>query len=201
MLGVHRIRGGSMRTIRSVHFGAGIALFLAANTSLTNAADVTLADLDGAVIVATTVHDRVVVVNGTRLPNRLVQERKITIGPGPTLQNTIIDTVSSERGTTVGQISGTFTINKPMEIGSLGGGHGVYIFANGTLTFLRTHQSGGFKGEIAFHRSSAGLTCSIRWHFVRENGTGEVEMSPYSGGSWKLVSSKQISSSCRVTRR
>jgi hypothetical protein len=190
-----------MRTIRSVHFGTGIALFFAANASLTCAADVTLADLDGAVIEATTVHDQVGVLNGTRLPNRLVQDRKITIGPGPTLQNTIVDTISSERGTRVRQISGTFTINKPMEIGSYGGGHGVYIFANGSLTFLRTHQSGGFKSEITFHRSSAGLTCSIGWGFARENGTGEVEISAAIGGSWKLVSSKQISSSCRVTRR
>jgi hypothetical protein len=190
-----------MRTIRSVHFGAGIALFFATNTSLTYAADVTLADLDGAIIETTSIHDQVGVLNGMRSPNRLAEERKITIGPGPTLQNAITDTISSERGTKVVQFSGAFTINKPREIGSHGGGHGVYLFANGTLTFLRTLRSGGFKSEITFHRSSAGLTCSIRSPFARENGTGEVEMSAASGGSWKLVSSKQISSSCRVTRR
>jgi hypothetical protein len=190
-----------MRTIQSVHFGIGIALFFAANTSLTYAADVTLADLDGAIIETTSIHDQVGLLNGMRSPNRLAEQRQITIGPGATLQNAITDTISSERGTKVVQFSGTFTINKPREIGSHGGGHGVYLFANGTLTFLRTLQSGGFKSEITFHRSGAGLTCSIRSPFARENGTGEVEMSAASGGSWKLVSSKQISSTCRVTRR
>jgi hypothetical protein len=190
-----------MRTIRSVHFDTGIALIFAANTSLTYAADVTLADLDGAVIETATVHDQVGILNGMRSPNRLVENRKITIGPGPTLQNAITNTISSERGTKVVQFSGTFTINKAREIAPHGGGHGIYIFANGTPTFLRTLQSGGFKSEITFHRSSAGLTCSIRSPFARENGTGKVEMAAARGGTWKLVSSSQISSSCGVTRR
>jgi hypothetical protein len=162
---------------------------------------ITLADIDGASIETTVVYDQVGRKDGAVMSSRLRDDRKITIGPGDTLQHSIVHTVTGPRGTRVFPTpSGTFTLNKPREVHSLGEGHAIWVFANGTLTFLRTYRSGGYKTEITFHRNSAGLTCSIRSPFARENGTGDIEMTSLAGGTWQLISSRVLSTSCRVAK-
>ena len=165
---------------------------------------VTLADLDGVTIETTMVYEQVGRKNGTVIATRLQDDRRITVGPADTLQSSTVHTVTGPWGTKVFPTSGsgsTFTLNKPKQISGLGGGDAVWIFANGTLTFLRTYRSGGFKTEIIFRRGGSGLTCNIRSPFARENGTGAIEMTSLGGGTWELISSRVLSSSCRVTKR
>jgi hypothetical protein len=165
------------------------------------AAGITVADLDGAVIEATIVYEmRGHRPGGEIVPYRLQQDRKITIGPGDALQNSTVDTYTWPWGTRVQNGSGAFTINKPREVQSHGGGSGVWLFSNGILAFLRTYHSGGYKIEISFGRGASGLSCHYRSPFARENGVGSIEMGRSGGRPWQVISAKQVSSSCHVAR-
>jgi hypothetical protein len=166
------------------------------------AAGVTLADLEGALVETSVVYDRTGRWGDRVVSGSLRDDRKITIGPGGSLQNTVVHTMSGPGGTSVRQESGSFTISKPKQVQNLGGGDAVWIFENGTLTLLRTYRSGAYKTEIVFTRGTTGIACKVRAPFARENGTGSVEMtSAVNGQSWQVISAKQISSSCRVTKR
>jgi hypothetical protein len=168
------------------------------------AAGVTLADLEGAVIETSVVYDRTVRLRDQGvIPSRLQHDRKITIGPGGNLHNTLVHTISTPRGPVVRQESGSVTIGKAKQIQTLGGGgDAVWIFENGTLTLLRTYRSGAYKMEIVFTRSATGISCKARAPWARENGTGSIEMaSAGDGKNFEVISARQISSSCRVTKR
>jgi hypothetical protein len=191
-----------MHSLKHLAFISVIVLLAAAeHASSAKAQAITLPELDGAKIETTVVVDRTGRWNGEMVAGPLQTDRKITIDPGETLQATTILTATGPRGTATRQGTDTFTINKPREVQGLGGGSAVWIFAKGTLTFLRTYRSGAFKTEIAFHRSSAGLTCSIRSPFARENGNGEIEMNSLAGGTWQVISARTVSSGRRVTKR
>jgi hypothetical protein len=139
--------------------------------------------------------------NGMTDSNRMRIDHVITIGPGDTLQDTTETTITGAAGTKALHSSGTFTINKPREVHNFGGGHAIWIFADGQLTLLRTFISGGRKTEITFRRTNAGLSCNIRAPDARENGTGDIALGGYSGQAYQIISSRQASASCRVTKR
>jgi hypothetical protein len=98
--------------------------------------------------------------------------------------------------------SGSFTLDEAKELPSSLGGEGVWRFEDGSLSFIRTFPSGAYRVTFAFTRGSAGLTCAVNETFARENGQGEIRIrSPFAGGEVTLVSTKQLSSSCTVTKK
>jgi hypothetical protein len=168
------------------------------------AAGVTLADLEGAVIETSVVYDRTIRLQDQGvIPSRLQHDRAITIGPGGNLHSTLVHNISTPRGPVFRQESGSATISKPKQIQSLGGGgDAIWIFENGTLTLLRTYRFGAYKMEIVFTRGPTGISCKARAPWARENGTGSIEMaSAGNGQNFEVISARQISSSCRVTKR
>jgi hypothetical protein len=190
-----------MKALHHLIFIAWICLSPVVATSA-RAGSVTLADLDGAVIETSVVYDRTGRWGNRVVSGTLRDDRKIAVGPGESLQNTIVHTMSGPSGTSVRQESGSYAINKPRQTQSLGGGEAVWVFENGTLTLLRTYRSGGYKTEIVFTRGATGIVCKVRAPFARENGTGSIEMtSAVNGQSWQVISARQISSSCCVTKR
>ena len=91
-------------------------------------------------------------------------------------------------------------LERTRELGSMGGGHGVVVFGDGTLTFLRTLKGGALKRDVAFTRGAQGLACIATEAFVRESGVGAIFFdSSIDGVPMIVVSAKQISSTCRVT--
>lgn len=167
------------------------------------AAGVTLADLEGAVIETSVTYDRAGRLGDQVISGSLQHDRTITIGPGGNLRNTLVHTMSTPRGSVVRQESGSATIGKPKQIQSLvGGGDAVWIFENGTLTLLRTYRSGAYKMEIVFTRGTTGISCKVRAPYARENGTGGIDIASAGNGQrFQLTSARQVSSSCRVTKR
>jgi hypothetical protein len=128
-------------------------------------------------------------------------DRQLIIGPGNTLRDTVTRTAEGSFGTKVQHGSGSsFTLGQPVQMSNFGGGHLVYLFSNGTLVLLRTYNAGGQKLEIAFTRGPSGLYCRIRAPFAREKG-GDVEFTGTFGGHLEHWTQKQISSSCRVSKR
>jgi len=108
-------------------------------------------------------------------------------------------------GTSTAQpFGGTVTLGKAGAVTNLGGGHHVWFFERGRLTLLRTYRAGGYKIEIAFTRREDELNCTVRAPFVREIGASSIELESIMGAgraNIKILSSKQISSSCKVASR
>src|SRR5204862_5697975 len=99
----------------------------------------------------------------------------INIGPGDAVQATVRNTI----GNRTRSHSWSSTVAQVKETRSRGGGHTVWAFMNGSLTFLRTFESGGRMINIKFSGGSAGLTCTINAPFAREVGAGPIrQVSP-----------------------
>jgi hypothetical protein len=125
-----------------------------------------------------------------------------TVESENTIKLTVRTTTHSRRGTRrEAPRSATFTLDEAREIPSRGGGEGVWTFADGTLTSIRTFKSGARRVSFAFARGADGLTCAASFAFAREDGSGPVRLRSRSGDrDVVIVSAKQVSSTCRVTR-
>jgi hypothetical protein len=163
---------------------------------------VTFADLQGATIEASVVHHQVRRRDGQVVSGETRQTWRTVIGPGDTIHSTSSNTAYGPRGSrSSAPRSGSFTLGKPRPVSDLGGGHAVWAFTNGTLNYLRTYRAaGGYKRTFSFTRSGAGLTCTIRTAFAREDGVGNIDFESPMGGRVEILSSKQVSSSCRVSK-
>jgi hypothetical protein len=175
-------------------------------TAENRASAVTFAELDGVVVEARVVLQEVIRRQGKQFPIRAVGDTKLTIGPGTSLYVTLTSTSHHPRGVSKGQpISFVSRLERPGEVAksNMGGGHGVWVFSDGTLTNLRTYGGGGaFKRDIVFTRTAGGLACKITEGFAREGGTGSIAFnSPIDGVLVTVVSARQVSSSCQVTKR
>ena len=179
-----------------VCFGAGMVLCAAAfgQEALTWDA------LQGAVIEARIVRDQVVLRGNRHIPVRFEQDIEIVIGPGDTIQVTSTATSHGPAGTRRGQRQvSSHTLERPRGTRYQGSGHGVWVFDDGTLTFLRTFKDGAIRRTIAIARAKAGLTCTANDGFAREDGVGSVVLDSAVGtGEVAVLSAKQISSSCRI---
>jgi len=186
------------------HAAEQIALALALGSIATPALSqpVTFADLQGATIEATVVYQQVRRRDGQVLSGETRQSWRTVIGPGDAIQSTTSQTSSSERGTrTSAPRTGSFTLGKPRTVFDLGGGDAVWAFTNGTLNYLRTYRgAGGYKRTFTFTRAGGGLNCSVRTAFARETGVGRIDLESPFGGRVEILSSKQVSSSCRVSK-
>jgi hypothetical protein len=81
------------------------------------------------------------------------------------------------------------------------GGHGLWLIDGDKLVVLRTFEAGGFKGEIEFKGAGAGMTCTYRAPFVREEGKGNIQSeNSVVGGPVTVLSATQTGSNCRITR-
>lgn len=80
------------------------------------------------------------------------------------------------------------------------GGEGLWLIDGDKLVLLRTFEAGGFKAEIEFKGSGAGMTCTYRAPFVREEGKAGIRRDGVIGGQVTILSATQTSSECRVTR-
>jgi hypothetical protein len=163
---------------------------------------VTFADLEGTAVDITFINDRISLRDGQEISVRMEQNVKLVLGPGGTIHSTAVNTAHSPRGVRQGQPrTGTSKLSQPRQLQNLGGGHGVWVFIDGTLTFLRTYKGGAYRQSIAFARNSNGFSCTARAAFMRENGVGKIVLDSAVGdGEVTILNDKPVSSSCRVTK-
>ena len=159
-------------------------------------------DLEGLEVAAKVFHDQVVWRDGREAPVKLERDVKVVIGPGDSIHFTVIPTVQGPRGKRQGQtISGPFTLGQVQETASVGGGSGVWNYADGALTFVRTFKGGAFRSTITFARSGGGFSCTINEGFAREGGAGAISLnSPVDGAPITILSAKQTSSRCTAKK-
>jgi len=163
---------------------------------------VTFADLDGMVMVAKVVQDRTLRHNGKIIKSTNITERRIAFGPGDSLRLDV--KFSAEVGGAIKQarpMGGMFELGKPRAVNNFGGGESVWIFDAGKLTLLRIIKEGAFRVTFTFSRSPDGLRCSYDSAMARENGTGAIiGMGEVGHGEFEIVSTKLVSSECKVAR-
>jgi hypothetical protein len=164
---------------------------------------VTFAELEGSVIEARVVRDQTMRRGHTTFPIRLQSDIKLVIGPDDRIQLSVTPTTDTPSGRHVGPTRmGPFLLEKTRPLPTLGGGEGVHLFKDGVLTFIRTYKAGAFKRIIAFSRTPDGLSCTIEENYAREDGVGEIAMnSAIDGGPVVLLSYKQISSTCHISKQ
>jgi len=168
---------------------------------------VTLADLEGAVIESRVLSERVIRDERGERQVRHQLDLKLAIGPGGKFESWRTPTAYSARGVRRGKTrTASGSIEQVAEHKLLGGGHSVWILAGDSLTFLNTFEGsggrGGFKDTILFTRGPQGLMCTANNAFLREDGkAGIAYISGITGRNIILLSSKQISSTCRVTNK
>jgi hypothetical protein len=192
----HAQNAGHRKTARTV----APALLLLTISAPAWCQAVTFAELDGSLIEAHIVRQQVIRREAKEFPVRIENNLQLVIGPGDKIQQTVTATSHTPRGTKPGETrTSLHTLERPREVRSLGGGNALYVFLDGTLTFLRTYKGGAFKRMIAFARDKEELTCTVSETFAREDGVGTIYLDSFVDGvSVIVVSYKQLSSRCRV---
>ena len=161
---------------------------------------VTIAELSEARVAIKVVREQVIQRETRQFPIKIESDVKLVIGPGDKVHQTWTPTTTGPKGTVKGKtLTTAVPLAKPQEFGALGGGHGIFIFDDQTLTFLRTLKGGAFKRVIVFGRDKDGLTCTARETFAREDGDKPIFLDAVTDNiPMTIVSWKDISSTCTV---
>jgi hypothetical protein len=162
---------------------------------------VTLPELQGAIIESTVVHHALVSRKGEAVQQQVEVYVKLLIGPDGRIEDTRAKT-SRTSGGQIRQgrsVTSSAILEQPRYVNSLGGGHFVWIFNDGTFTSLRTFATGAYKRDIVISRTAKGFTCTSQESYAREEGINTVEHTSDSGVAMTVLNSKQVSSVCKVT--
>ena len=163
---------------------------------------VTFADLNGLTIEATIVRDQVVRREGWKFTTENTVHWKVVIGPGDAIENTVSQTSVTSRGDHKAKpVTNAYVLGTEQELKSQGGGTGLWEFADGTLTYMRTFRQGAYRASVAFARGADGLTCTFTDTLAREGARGDIVMeSMIDGSEVTVLRSKLLSTNCRVVK-
>src|ERR1700692_201237 len=138
--------------------------------------EVTMADLQGAVISVSATYQEKIIRDGRPMSVELHTSGQVTVSSGTIhsqFQSTSINQTTG-RSHTGASNSSTATLDKPAQGGQ--GNDFVWTFADGSLVRLRVFSggAGGQKMTISFRRSGDGLSCSFSSPMAREVGVGRI---------------------------
>jgi hypothetical protein len=165
-------------------------------------ASITLADLEGAIVEARVTMDQIIEREGRQFPTRTHQVTTITFNSGGRIEWSSVSTSDTPRGQRQGPVrSGKTTLGKARDSKFLGGGQAVWFFEDNALISLRTFaDAGGFKRTVSFTLKDGVISCTANEAHVREEGVGGISFrSAIDDAPIVIISSKQSSSSCKVT--
>jgi hypothetical protein len=161
---------------------------------------ITPESLQGSTIVATVNYETHWRRGGEDFTNPTSVTYRLVISSGGAYTGSVTRTLQPQRGpiTQTQQFSGT--LGRARETKGGISGHVVWLLSGNTLTMLRTYQIGGKNTTITF--GAGAQSCSVRSPFMREIGAGStIRREPVAGaGTVEIISAKQTSSSCQVTR-
>lgn len=165
---------------------------------------VTPADLEGYAVDTRVVMDQRIRRDGRDLNVQVHFRAQIAFEPDNVILFEFSSTAFGPRGSRQAPVQkGRALLGKVVEPRNLDGGQAVWVFEDGALSTLRTFgNAGGFKRTISFERDGAGaFTCKIKAAHLREEGVGRVATrSPVDNAPVTILSSKQASSSCKVSK-
>jgi hypothetical protein len=172
-----------------------------AGSALAQSPLVDFADLEGHAVAADLHREQLIQREGRTVKVRFHQDWTLYVNDEHYIVMRIGTTAQTPRGTRKAKPnSGSFALDEPVKLKSRGGGEGMFKFADGVLTFMRTFPAGAYRAEFAFQRSGASLTCKVTEAFAREPGKELKLESPF-GGEITILNSKQLPSTCKVAKR
>jgi hypothetical protein len=159
----------------------------------------TINDLEGGAINASTTHERVFRRGGKEGRDKFRLDWSIRFISRDTVHASTVATSYSARGAYSKKNEATVNLARPKETKSRGGGHMLWIFENGVLTFLRTYQGGGMQASFTVARKAAGFTCSANASWPREAGVPSIMLRSFvDKESMEILSEILVASSCQV---
>ena len=177
-----------------------VALCAGASVGSASADKLAIADLDGLVIESTVAREQLNRFNGQEVMNIVDQSSTVEIGPLPDLKSTMRQQIRGRPD--VPPMTATFRIGETRQVGSFGGGDGEWTFDDDMLTFTRSFKQGAFRFQIAIAKKAEAYECGATLSFAREGGSGQIVFwSPTARTDVTIVSWRQLSSSCRASKR
>jgi hypothetical protein len=164
---------------------------------------VTAAELAGTVMEVSSTNSRVLLRDGRRIPYRYKIEWTIYFLSDDMITATFIGTDYTARGVkkTPVERGGLIKLARPNETRSRGGGHQVWVFEDGALTYLRTYLGGAMKAIFSVTRKGGDFACTTSVEWLREEGVPSIVMrSPHDKSRVEIVSTRQTASSCKIRR-
>jgi hypothetical protein len=160
---------------------------------------VAFADLKGAKIHAKLVTEMLAQREGRQGPATQEIDWQIYVEPEGRISFSYRPTTHTPRGTRAGQIRATTAkLDEPWYTEN---GQAVWQFTDGELTFVRSYKEGAVRTIIALKQDGQNLTCRATSTYARERGKGGLVLnSPIDGVPVTILSWKQVSSSCQITR-
>lgn len=132
--------------------------------------------------------------NGREFDNPVKNDFTIVIGSDGKVTGTVTRHVVGPSGPTTQTRSFSAVLGRPRDAV---GGSALMLLSGNTLTMLRTFEVGGGKTTITL---GGGGSCTIRSPAMRETGSGVLlRRDAVVGGQIEILSSRQVSSSCRVS--
>jgi hypothetical protein len=186
-----------MRSLRTTALCL-LPLLAATMTTPASAQEVKLDELRGATI-SVTVTRSIRLQRGDRRDVELLEDMiDLTFGPDSVAQ------LAQARKTIGPGRSRLFRKSYTAKIDSVRtarAGYAALVYLNSTLTWMRTLSKGARKFEIKFTRSPDGLTCTARRLWMQEIGADSiVSQNPRTKAPIVIVSERQVSQTCRVTK-
>jgi hypothetical protein len=156
-------------------------------------------DIEGAKIHAKLATEMLARREGRQAPVTQETDWQIYVEPEGKISFSFRPTTRTPRGTRAGQIRATSAkLDEPWYTEN---GQAVWQFKDGELTFVRSYKEGAVRTIIALKQDLKNLTCSATSSYARERGKGDLVLnSPIDGVPVTILSWKQVSSSCQITR-
>lgn len=160
---------------------------------------VALSDVEGAKIHAKVVTEMLAQREGRQGPVTQETDWQIYVEPERKISFSFRPTTRTPRGTRAGQIRATTAkLDEPWFTDN---GQAVWRFKEGELTFVRSYKDGAVSTTIALKQDGQNLACTASLIYARERGKGGLVLnSPIDGVLVTILSWKQASSSCQITR-
>ena len=162
---------------------------------LTSAAQgVSFESLRGRTITAQWAYETRARRDGREFDNPVKFDMTINVGGDGNASGTVTRHVVGPRGPQSETRTFSATIGKP---GQTREGHRLMLLSGNTLTVLQTFEVGGAKTTITL---GGGGSCTVRSPPLKETGSSVVvRRNAVVGGQIEILSSRQVSSSCRVS--
>jgi len=131
----------------------------------------------------------------------IVWNYRLKVGPGPAVAMSYTRNVhwQAKDGPKTASLSKslTGTIGVPREAGKEAT---LWLLDGNTLVLLRVFEVGGVAMRIALTQKGSDLSCSATAPMARETGAGNTRTQAAVGGKVEMLSIRQTSSSCRVSK-
>jgi hypothetical protein len=177
------------------------AIFIGIYSTQASAQDISLEELQGAVVSVTTNYRGTFARDQRSGPGNIMHSYRVKVGPDENVNMSVTRNV--EAITPAGPKRSSLSRSFSGKIGTPGqtrAGNFLWLLDKNELVLLRTMDVGGFKLAIAFSKSDRGLTCKADAPYLKEAGARAGKTDSAFGGKVRIMSMQQVSAACSVSR-